>query len=67
MTGDNYQNYSNTGFTDYNGNPWNFPTYSPPAQQGWVCPKCGRVHAPFITMCFFCVPSTVTCQPDQGR
>ncbi len=21
---------------------------------GWICPKCGRVHAPFIMECFYC-------------
>lgn len=21
---------------------------------GWICPKCGRVHAPFVMECFYC-------------
>lgn len=21
------------------------------AQQGWICPKCGRVYSPFTAMC----------------
>ena len=21
---------------------------------GWVCPKCGRVYAPYIPECMFC-------------
>lgn len=25
-----------------------------PAQQGWECPKCGRVYAPWNPMCDFC-------------
>lgn len=25
-----------------------------PCQQGWVCPKCGRVYSPSTAMCFYC-------------
>ena len=24
------------------------------APKGWVCPKCGRVYAPSIPMCWYC-------------
>lgn len=24
-------------------------------RQGWECPKCGRVHAPFVSTCPYCV------------
>lgn len=24
--------------------------------QGWECPKCGRVYSPTTPMCFYCVP-----------
>lgn len=24
------------------------------AQQGWQCPVCGRVYAPFTPMCYYC-------------
>lgn len=23
-------------------------------QQGWECPKCGRVYSPTTVMCFYC-------------
>lgn len=25
-------------------------------KQGWLCPVCRRVHAPFVTTCPYCVP-----------
>ncbi len=25
--------------------------YEFPAQQGWICPKCGRVNAPWLSFC----------------
>lgn len=30
-----------------------------PARYGWVCPKCGRVYAPFVAMCAQC-PALLT-------
>ncbi|MCZ2532587.1 hypothetical protein [Bacteroides fragilis] len=29
-------------------------------QQGWICPKCGRVYSPFTQMCLYCKPSNTT-------
>lgn len=26
-------------------------------QQGWICPKCGRVYSPFTQMCLYCNPN----------
>ena len=31
--------------------PNQFNTPCPNAQQGWVCPKCGRVNAPWMGTC----------------
>ena len=29
------------------------------ALRGWECPKCGRVHAPFVSTCPYCVGDNV--------
>jgi hypothetical protein len=49
----------------YNWNPTvNFPyyPYSPPVyvQQGWQCPVCQKVYAPFMPICSTCPPKIVT-------
>lgn len=28
----------------------------PPAQTGWICPRCGMVHSPHTPSCFGCAP-----------
>ena len=25
--------------------------------EGWICPKCGRVYAPWVAQCDACLPS----------
>lgn len=29
-------------------------------QQGWQCPLCKRIYAPFVTECFYCPRSNIT-------
>lgn len=29
-------------------------------QQGWICPKCGRVYSPYTQMCLCCKPDNIT-------
>lgn len=31
--------------------------------KGWICPKCGRVYAPWIDKCQYCGGSTITNMP----
>ena len=33
---------------------------SPIYQQGWICPKCGRVYSPNQSMCWYCGGNTTT-------
>ena len=42
--------------------PWPGPK-PVPHQTGWVCPRCGRVNAPWVSSC--CQPPpVVTCHPS---
>lgn len=36
-------------------------------EYGWVCPKCGRVYAPFTSMCCYCnnLDSQWTCSDSD--
>jgi hypothetical protein len=35
------------------------------APSGWVCPKCGRVYAPWVYTCGACAPGiTITFPPS---
>lgn len=39
-------------------------------QQGWICPKCGRVFSPFTMMCPYCKGNDETKTsnlPNQGK
>lgn len=31
--------------------------------KGWICPKCGRVYAPWVDKCQYCGGSTITYTP----
>lgn len=63
--------YTKTGYTG-TYNPWPYywdrePWYSwqMPYRSGWICPKCGRVHAPWVASCpcsWSEVWPTITCQ-----
>lgn len=34
--------------------------------QGWECPKCGRVYAPSVAMCWYCPPIKATASSNTG-
>ena len=37
------------------------------AQEGWVCPRCGKVNAPWVSQCTCDNKAmTVTCGPDSN-
>jgi hypothetical protein len=33
---------------------WIEPSSANPLPQGWICPNCGRVYAPWTDVCFAC-------------
>lgn len=42
------------------------PGFQVPTQQGWECPKCGRVYAPFMPACTHCVTPAINAS-DTNR
>lgn len=36
-------------------------------QQGWICPKCGRVYSPFTQMCLYCKPNNTNTISNLGN
>ena len=38
---------------------------APQHPMGWQCPRCGRVHAPFISECFACNRQSVSVTADS--
>lgn len=36
-------------------------------QQGWICPKCGRVYSPFTPMCLYCKGSIIATSNSCDR
>lgn len=41
-------------------NKVNLPKSQVALPQGWVCPKCGNVYAPWVVMCPLCGPKTIS-------
>jgi hypothetical protein len=35
-------------------------------QQGWLCPRCNVVNAPYAMFCAHCMPPNVTTAPTTG-
>ena len=30
------------------------------SEKGWICPKCGRTYAPWVSSCFYCGQHSIT-------
>ena len=50
---------STTGTSTSTSTTWHCPYTQPKAEQGWECPRCGRINAPWVRQCD-CSPSTYT-------
>ena len=49
---------------------WHCPYTQPKAEQGWECPRCGRINAPWVSHCDcsrsnWTITSDWTCKPDE--
>ena len=42
---------STTGTSTSASTTWSCPYTQPKAEQGWECPRCGRINAPWISHC----------------
>lgn len=40
--------------------------YEVPAQYGWICPRCGKVHAPWVSECDCSNNTTTTTTSTDG-
>lgn len=43
-----------------------WPTVPPVIEQGWQCPNCGGVNAPFAPICFHCKPKAPVTTTTNG-
>lgn len=44
---------------------YNITEYDMPKQIGWICPKCGRVMAPFVADCICCNKQQKFCSENS--
>ena len=42
---------STTGTSTSTSTTWHCPYTQPKAEQGWECPRCGRINAPWVSQC----------------
>ena len=42
---------STTGTSTSTSTTWHCPYTQPKAEQGWECPRCGRINAPWVRQC----------------
>lgn len=40
-----------TGTNTSTSTTWHCPYIQPKAEQGWECPRCGRINAPWVRQC----------------